>query len=78
MRKNTFLSTIAIITTVSLLPNGIFGLTAMAESPDLGAETEAAPGNETVLTISDENNPGIASFDLQVNYDENKLNGEIL
>ena len=65
--------------TVSLLPNGIFVLTAMAESPDFRvSETEAAPGDETVLTISAENNPGIRlsacrSIMMIINW-----NGEIL
>ena len=52
----------------------IFATMAMADSPNFRvSEAEANPGDEVVLTISMENNPGIASFDLQVDYDENKL-----
>ena len=54
----------------------IFFLTAMALADDPAFQvsmTEAAPGEEATLTVSTVNNPGIVSFELNIEYDEEVL-----
>ena len=59
----------------AVLFSGAIGISVYAaDTPAFRvSSTEAEPGAEIRLTVSTENNPGIASFDLNIDYDSDKL-----